>query len=399
MEKKGHRKWIIGLLLCFCILLCTGRSLNREPWTVPGEKEVPYETEKEEETEGETEEEGKEEETEDSLPDHIGEQEERPERFPWALSGEQETESDKEEADPEKEPESETTILRERSNPVITPLPSGIQEQNEEEPDSEGTEQGDINEGKYPQIETDLQSEELVQEKVKRFYVEGKDYQGNPLGADYQKVDGNGKILEGTEISGGRVYYEMELTEGENVVTITVTDPEGRETTMESIFYYGKQKETVLCSLEAGTLGLGTYFIRLIPLEEGESVSQVIERALEEQGYHSVFRKEENAENEKWQGALERIEKEGITEGYRIPPDLYQHLKEEQYEKREHRENSLGSDDFCRGSGWGISVNGEYRKGEELKEEALQGQIIRIRFSLYYGKDIGAAQESWEKEW
>ena len=284
MEKKGHRKWIIGLLLCFCILLCTGRSLNREPWTVPGEKEVPYETEKEEETEGETEEEGKEEETEDSLPDHIGEQEERPERFPWALSGEQETESDKEEADPEKEPESETTILRERNNPVITPLPSGIQEQNEEEPDSEGTEQGDINEGKYPQIETDLQSEELVQEKVIRFYVEGKDYQGNPLGADYQKVDGNGKILEGTEISGGRVYYEMELTEGENVVTITVTDPEGRETTMESIFYYGKQKETVLCSLEAGTLGLGTYFIRLIPLEEGESVSPVIERTLEEQG-------------------------------------------------------------------------------------------------------------------
>ncbi|WP_140398220.1 hypothetical protein [Blautia sp. An249] len=318
--------------------------------------------------------------------------------------------------------EEETGNLKEESLDLLQPKtefteteriktsPLALQTEKEEEgkeTEASETEQGekteaqeDVQEGKYPEIETDLQSEELVTEKIKRFYVEGRDYQGNPLGESYQTVEGNGELLQAEGSLEGRAYYELMLADGENVVTITVTDSEGRKTTIESIFYYGTGKGTALFSLEAQSLGLGTYFISPVSFEEGASIKEVMLKAMEEKGYAGVCKsaggRRRSGQEEEY---LDQVLKPGITEGFRISANLREKLEEAGYEEREHRADSLGTGDFFEGSGWEISVDNEYINGMEIHEKVRKGAMIRVQFSLYYGMDIKAGEENREKDW
>ena len=51
--------------------------------------------------------------------------------------------------------------------------------------------------------------------------------------------------------------------------------------------------------------------------------------------------------------------------------------------------DELGEFDFSQGSGWMYSINGIYSSYGLSKAHAQDGDIVRIRFTLAYGKDIG----------
>ena len=66
-----------------------------------------------------------------------------------------------------------------------------------------------------------------------------------------------------------------------------------------------------------------------------------------------------------------------------------------------YHENSLGEFDFTQGSGWMYSVNGQY-VGRSMSEVFPQdGDVVRLRYTLAYGKDVGLGMdgENYYKEW
>ena len=399
---KRHRKMAGLIFLCFCILLFPGKTGEQDGKVLALQKQEQTDIPKEENPKEETKEEADQPPVDAKDPKEKGNAPGDPSEEEMV---EEETGNLKEESLDLLQPKTEFTETER-----IKTSPLALQTEKEEEgkeTEASETEQGekteaqeDVQEGKYPEIETDLQSEELVTEKIKRFYVEGRDYQGNPLGESYQTVEGNGELLQAEGSLEGRSYYELMLADGENVVTITVTDSEGRKTTIESIFYYGTGKGTALFSLEAQSLGLGTYFISLVSFEEGASIKEVMLKAMEEKGYAGVCKsaggRRRSGQEEEY---LDQVLKPGITEGFRIPANLREKLEEAGYEEREHRADSLGTGDFFEGSGWEISVDNEYINGMEIHEKVRKGAMIRVQFSLYYGMDIKAGEENREKDW
>jgi len=68
----------------------------------------------------------------------------------------------------------------------------------------------------------------------------------------------------------------------------------------------------------------------------------------------------------------------------------------------------LGEFDFSQGSGWMYSINELYSSYGFNKAYVQDGDVVRVRFTLAYGKDIGGFQaanmaygklESYGKEW
>ena len=56
--------------------------------------------------------------------------------------------------------------------------------------------------------------------------------------------------------------------------------------------------------------------------------------------------------------------------------------------------DSLGQLDFCQGSGWAYSVNDEYKEYGMSEYKPKDGDDIKIRYTLAYGKDIGGYNPS-----
>ena len=91
-----------------------------------------------------------------------------------------------------------------------------------------------------------------------------------------------------------------------------------------------------------------------------------------------------------------------------IPEDLAQLVEEASdfYDPESYHENSLGEFDFANGSGWMYSVNGSYPNFGFADSYLNDGDVVRVRFTLHYGKDIGGygsmgqgSGGDWYKEW
>lgn len=63
--------------------------------------------------------------------------------------------------------------------------------------------------------------------------------------------------------------------------------------------------------------------------------------------------------------------------------------------------DSLGQLDFCQGSGWAYSVNDEYKEYGMSEYKPKDGDDIKIRYTLAYGKileDITVKRFLWYKD-
>lgn len=250
----------------------------------------------------------------------------------------------------------------------------------------------------YPIVASDLTDGETVGASYRTFYVRGEDYKGNYIGASGLTVHGNGKQLYSTADSGEMVRYRLDMQEGENLISIKVTDKNGRTTTVSYTIYKGEEEEpipagTVTFSLEASTVGLG-YLIG--PSEEvyyeGEQLSYIIDRVLQKYGY--TYRYDGSLTNGFY---LKHVVSPGITNGFKIPDDLYAKLVEVNCSIEDYHLDSLGEFDFTKSSGWMYFVNESHMSSGISTYYPADGDEIRIRFSLYSGADVGGSMqgEAW----
>ena len=222
-----------------------------------------------------------------------------------------------------------------------------------------------------------------------------KDYKGNKIYFDGMEVylNGNHQILRDTK---PYVTYYLNFEEGQNEVKVIITDDDGR--VKEFIYMIGyvppdeNQKiGTVTVSMDANVLGLGT----LIPATEadllaGDNLAKVINRALEAKGFTPVYTGSTDSGY-----YLKAVGRSGIGSRCNIPEALKNEITDSgipwhgSAEEPERAANTLGDDDYTAWSGWLVVLDGGFISTSASDLDPVDGSIIKIRYTLAYGMDIG----------
>lgn len=219
--------------------------------------------------------------------------------------------------------------------------------------------------------------------------VDGRSYNGQQLYANNYTVSVNSTVVSAPiSQSGYQFGYTAYLSNvGANTITITATDGDGYSATRSWTVYYENGDITVTVSVEATTVGLGY----LVPPTEvtvpgGTDAWSIVEKVLTENGYGTSG-----------SGSyLSAIQRSGICSGFFIDSELMELIMADGMDEngagldpQPFSMDSLGEFDFYRWSGWMYSYNGSY-PGYGLNVcKPQDGSVIRVRYTLALGKDIG----------
>ena len=219
--------------------------------------------------------------------------------------------------------------------------------------------------------------------------VDGRSCNGQQLYANNYTVSVNGTVVSAPiSQSGYQFGYTAYLSnEGANTITITATDGDGYAATRSWTVYYENGDITVTVSVEATTVGLGY----LVPPTEvtvpgGTDAWSIVEKVLTENGYGISG-----------SGSyLSAIQRSGICSGFFIDSELMELIMADGMDEngagldpQPFSMDSLGEFDFYRWSGWMYSYNGSYPGYGFNVCKPQDGSVIRVRYTLAMGKDIG----------
>lgn len=219
--------------------------------------------------------------------------------------------------------------------------------------------------------------------------VDGRSCNGQQLYANNYTVSVNGMVVPApVSQSGSKFGYSTYLSnEGANTITITATDGDGYSATRSWTVYYEEGTVTVTVSVEATTVGLG-YLVAPteVTVPGGTDAWTVVQQVLTENGY-----------TVSGSGSyLSAIQRSGICSGFFIDSELMELIMADGMDEngagldpQPFSMDSLGEFDFYRWSGWMYSYNGSY-PGYGLNVcKPQDGSVIRVRYTLAMGKDIG----------
>lgn len=232
--------------------------------------------------------------------------------------------------------------------------------------------------------------------------IKGEDYQGNKIYYSGIQVKLNGKKIQ-YRWSNEYVTYTLNLDSGENHIEVKLTDGDGRYKDFEydvicTYIAEGTPIGTVGVTIDAKVLNLGVIMSSQdIELCYGDNGALIVERAMEDFGIGSS-----TTGTIKEGYYLESISMSGITDGFSIDQSLYDEIEEDglmfNLDPDTHdfiySSDSLGQFDFCQGSGWMYEVNGEFLNYGLSDYVPKDGDQISIRFTLCYGKDLGAYSQT-----
>ena len=219
--------------------------------------------------------------------------------------------------------------------------------------------------------------------------VDGRSCNGQQLYANNYTVSVNGTVVSAPiSQSGYQFGYAAYLSNvGANTITITATDGDGYAATRSWTVYYENGDITVTVSVEATTVGLGY----LVPPTEvtvpgGTDAWSIVEKVLTENGY-----------TVSGSGSyLSAIQRSGICSGFFIDSELMELIMADGMDEngagldpQPFSMDSLGEFDFYRWSGWMYSYNGSYPGYGFNVCKPQDGSVIRVRYTLAMGKDIG----------
>lgn len=219
--------------------------------------------------------------------------------------------------------------------------------------------------------------------------VDGRSCNGQQLYANNYTVSVNGTVVSAPiSQSGYQFGYTAYLSNvGANTITITATDGDGYAATRSWTVYYEEGTVTVTVSVEATTVGLG-YLVAPteVTVPGGTDAWTVVQQVLTENGY-----------TVSGSGSyLSAIQRSGICSGWSIDPELMGRIIEDNMDElgagtdpRPYSMDSLGEFDFYRYSGWMYSYNGSYPGYGMNVCKPQDGSVIRVRYTLALGKDIG----------
>lgn len=219
--------------------------------------------------------------------------------------------------------------------------------------------------------------------------VDGRSCNGQQLYANNYTVSVNGTVVSAPiSQSGYQFGYTAYLSnEGANTITITATDADGYSATRSWTVYYENGDITVTVSVEATTVGLG-YLVAPteVTVPGGTDAWTVVQQVLTDNGY-----------TVSGSGSyLSAIQRSGICSGFFIDSELMELIMADGMDEngagldpQPFSMDSLGEFDFYRWSGWMYSYNGSY-PGYGLNVcKPQDGSVIRVRYTLAMGKDIG----------
>lgn len=239
--------------------------------------------------------------------------------------------------------------------------------------------------------------------------VDGRSCNGQQLYANNYTVSVNGTVVSAPiSQSGYQFGYTAYLSNvGANTITITATDGDGYAATRSWTVYYEEGTVTVTVSVEATTVGLG-YLVAPteVTVPGGTDAWTVVQQVLTDNGY-----------TVSGSGSyLAAIQCSGICDGWSIDPELMGRIIEDNMDElgagtdpRPYSMDSLGEFDFYRYSGWMYSYNGSYPGYGFNVCKPQDGSVIRVRYTLAMGKDIGGysgangnygvSSGNYDKEW
>lgn len=219
--------------------------------------------------------------------------------------------------------------------------------------------------------------------------VDGRSCNGQQLYANNYTVSVNGTVVPAPiSQSGYQFGYTAYLSnEGANTITITATDGDGYSATRSWTVYYENGDITVTVSVEATTVGLG-YLVAPteVTVPGGTDAWTVVQQVLTENGY-----------TVSGSGSyLSAIQRSGICSGFFIDSELMELIMADGMDEngagldpQPFSMDSLGELDFYRWSGWMYSYNGSYPGYGFNVCKPQDGSVIRVRYTLAMGKDIG----------
>ena len=268
-----------------------------------------------------------------------------------------------------------------------------------------------------PKIITDLKNGVQIRGSIKNMLIWATDASGKQLPASGVAVTVNGKAGQMIWADSEKISYKLKLREGKNMVVVKAWDAEGRITTKSYTAYAknideGKVIGTATISVEASTVGLGNLIEPTkVELHEGEKGSYVVDQLLRKNGYTYI-----NTGVLDQNFYLASIAKEQLTSKVKIPSDLAELVKQhaQRFDAMSYSPNALSEFDFSNGSGWMYSINGDYPNYGLADAYFLDGDVVRVRYTLFYGYDINGAgamgngsnadegennSEKWNKEW
>lgn len=219
--------------------------------------------------------------------------------------------------------------------------------------------------------------------------VDGHSYTGKQLYSNNYTVSVNGMVVPApVSQSGSKFGYSTYLSnEGANTITITATDADGYSATRSWTVYYENGDITVTVSVEATTVGLGyLVYPTAVTVPGGTDAWSIVEKVLTENGYGTSG-----------SGSyLSAIQRSGICSGFFIDPELMDLIVADGMDEngagldpQPYSMDSLGEFDFYRWSGWMYSYNGSYPGYGMNVCKPQDGSVIRVRYTLALGKDIG----------
>lgn len=219
--------------------------------------------------------------------------------------------------------------------------------------------------------------------------VDGRSCNGQQLYANNYTVSVNGTVVSAPiSQSGYQFGYTAYLSNvGANTITITATDGDGYAATRSWTVYYENGDITVTVSVEATTVGLG-YLVAPteVTVPGGTDAWTVVQQVLTDNGY-----------TVSGSGSyLSAIQRSGICDGFFIDSELMELIMADGMDAdgagldpQPFSMDSLGEFDFYRWSGWMYSYNGSYPGYSMNVCKPQDGSVIRVRYTLALGKDIG----------
>lgn len=249
----------------------------------------------------------------------------------------------------------------------------------------------------------DIKHGETIKNSIRTFHVKVKNYKGESITQTGKiNVTNNGEAVPRDWTDSQQISFTLQVKNGTNHIVINAEDTEGNKASREltitgQVGNDGDAIGTATISVEATTVGLG-YLVppQQVEIYQGEPSSYVLDRLLKKYGYS--YSSTGTADSRFY---LAYITKPGLSANANIPADLLDTLEKNNIavDMTNSHPDILGEFDFTSMSGWMYSVNGIYANVGFSDYYLKDGDVIRIRFTLAYGNDIGLGLDNFHKQW